>query len=82
MPRLKDFHVHVEGCFVDVDEHRRRAQERHGLARRAESERRTKHGVAGAIALGHQHHQQRIGAAGAGHDMLRAAIGGKLGLEL
>ena len=35
-----------------------------------------------ADALGHQHHQQRVGAAGAAHDMLGAAEVGEIGLEL
>ena len=73
MPRFSEFDVHVEGRLVDIDEHRRRAGQRHRLAGRAERERRTEHRVAAADALGHQHHQQRIGAAGAGHDMLGAA---------
>ena len=82
MPRFSDVGIHVEGRFVDIDEHRRRAGQRHGLAGRAERERRTEHRIAAADALGHQHHQQRIGAAGAGHDMLGAAEGRERGLEL
>ena len=65
--------IHVEGRFIDIDEHRRRAGQRHRFAGRAERERRTQHRIARADLLGHQHHQQRIGAAGAAHDMLGAA---------
>ena len=35
----------------------------------------------GPISLGHQHQQQRVGAAGAGDGMAGAAEGGKLGFE-
>ena len=65
--------IHVVGCFVDIDEHRRRAGQRHGFAGRAERERRTQDGVPRADFPGHQHHQKRVGAAGAAHDMPGAA---------
>ena len=65
--------VHVEGRFIDIDEDRRGARQRHNFAGRAERERRADDRIAAADALGHQHHQQRIGAAGAGHDMPGAA---------
>ena len=65
--------IDVEGRLVDIDEHRRRADQRHRLAGRAEREGRAEHRVARADFLRHQHHQQRIGAAGAAHDMLGAA---------
>ena len=73
--------IDIEGRLVDVDEDRRRADQGDGLAGRAEGEGRTQHGVAAADTLGHQHHDQRIGAARAGHDMLGAAVSGKRGLE-
>ena len=82
MPRLSEAGIHVEGRFIDVDEYRRRAGQRHRLAGRTEGKGRTEHRIARADALRHQHHQQRIGAAGAGHDMLGAAERGELGLEL
>ena len=79
---LQRSRVHVEGRLIDIDEHRRRAGQRHRLAGRAERKGRAEHGIAAADALRHQHHQQRVGAAGAGHDMLGAAEGGEFGLEL
>src|SRR4051794_6082308 len=48
---------HVECRFIDIDEHWRRARQRHGLARRTERKRRTEYRVATADALSHQHHQ-------------------------
>ncbi len=65
--------IHVVGCFVDIDEHRRRAGQRHGFAGRAEGERWTQNGVPRADFPGHQNHQKRVGAAGAAHDMPGAA---------
>ena len=69
MPRLSELAIHVEGRLIDIDEHRRRAGQRHRLAGRAERKGRAEHGIAAADALRHQHHQQRIGAARAAHDM-------------
>ena len=65
--------IHVEGCSIDIDEYWRRAGQRHGFAGRAERERRTQDGVPRADFPGHQHHQKRVGAARAAHDMLGAA---------
>ena len=55
---------------------------RHGCTGRAEGEGWAQHSVAGADALRHQHHQQRIGAAGAAHGILGATEGRELGFEL
>ena len=63
----------VEGRGIDIGEHRRRAEERHHLGGRAEREGRADDGVAGADALRHQHQQQRVGAARAGHHVAGAA---------
>ena len=79
---LQRLDIHVEGDFIDIDKHRRGAGERHHFAGGAEREGRADHRVARADALGHQHHQQRVGAAGAGHHMLGAAECRKISLEL
>ena len=74
--------VDVEGSRIHVHEQRRRAGQCHALASGAEGEGRAQHRVARADALGHQHHQQRVGAARAGDDVLRAAERGKARFKL
>ena len=66
---------------IDVDEDRRGADQHRHFRRRAEGEGRTDHGIARPNATAAQRQHQRVGAAGAGDDMLGAAEGGELGLE-
>ncbi len=75
-------HVDIEGLGVDIDEDRRRAEQRHDFGGGAEGEGRTKHGIAGADTLRHQHQQQRVGAAGATHRMAGPGERRKVGFEL
>ena len=70
---LQRSRIDVEGRFIDIDEHRCRAGQRHRLAGRTKRKGRTEHRIAAADALGHQHHQQRVGAARAAHHMFGAA---------
>ena len=81
-PALQRGGIDVERRLVDIDEHRRRAGQRHGLAGRAEGEGRAQHGIARAKAFRHQHHQQRISATGDADDMLGAGKGREISLEL
>ena len=74
--------VDIEGRLIDIDEHRRRTGQRHRLAGRAERKGRTEHRIARADIPGHQHHQQRVGAAGAAHDMPGAGEFGEQLFEL
>ena len=69
--RLSASMLKVSACNIDED--RRRADKRHHFCRRAEGEGRAEHRVAGADVLRHQHQHQRVGAAGAGQRMFRAA---------
>ena len=65
-PVLQRSRIDIERRLIDIDEYRRRADQRDHLAGRAERKGRTDHGIARADFLRHQHHQQRIGAASAG----------------
>ncbi len=74
--------VHVEGRFIDINEYRRRTGQRYRLPGCTKCKGRTEHGVAAADALGHQHHQQRVGAACASHHMIGPAESRELRLKL
>jgi len=73
--------IDIERRFIDIDEDGRGAKKGHHLAGRAERKGRTDHSVARTNLLCHQHHQQRVGAAGAGDHMFRAAEGRKVRLQ-
>ena len=73
--------VDIERVGVDIDEDRRRADQRRHFGGRAKRERRTDHRVARPDALRPQRQHQRVGAAGAGDGMARAAEFRELGLE-
>ena len=79
---FKRRHRHVEAGLIDIDEHRRRAGQRHGLSGCAECKGGTEHRIARADALGHQHHQKRIGTAGTAHDVLGPGKSREGGFEL
>ena len=81
-PALQRSCVHVERRFIDIDEYRCRAGQCHRLPGRTERKGRAEHRIARADAFRHQHHQQRVGAAGAAHDMPGAAEIRESGLEL
>ena len=71
----------VEGLGIDICKYRGGAQQCYHFGGRAERERRADHRIAGADALGHQHHQQRVGAAGAGYRMAGPAKRRQCGFE-
>ena len=75
-------HIHVERVAANIDEDRRGAREHHHLDGGHEGEGRHEHRIALADALGHQRQEQRVGAVGARHAMLRAAERSKLPFEL
>ncbi len=73
--------VHIIGVGVDFHEDRLRTRERHDFCRRREGEARAEHGVARSDAIGHQRHEQGVGAIGAGNRVLGADIGCELFFE-
>src|SRR5260370_28841094 len=77
-----DWSSDVCSSDLDISEHRRGADERHGLGGRAEGEARADHRIARAYSLGHEHHQQRISAARACHRMAGTAEGRERRFEL
>jgi len=74
--------VDIVGHRIDVDEDGFRLGQRHHFGGGGEGEARHEHSIPWSDAGGKQRQQQRIGAVGAGHDMLGADIGGELLLEL
>ena len=87
LPGLADrgfeaLYIHVECIAANIDEDRRGAREHHHLDGGHEGEGRHEHRIALADALGHQRQEQRVGAVGARHAMLRAAERSKLPFEL
>ena len=73
--------IDVESRLVDIDKDRRRAKQSDDFRRGAKGESGTEHRIAAADALGHQHQQERIGAAGAADGVARAAECGEIPLE-
>jgi hypothetical protein len=72
--------VHVEGRFVHIDKHRRRARERNSPV--AQNVNEDKAPRRQADALRHQHHQKSISPAGAGDNIFRAAVGREIRFKL
>ncbi len=80
--RLERTGVDVETVLQHVDEIDRRPEPGYHLGRRDEGEGRAEHGVARLDALGHEDERQRIGSAGDGDRVPRAAEAGQLRLQL
>jgi hypothetical protein len=79
---LEGRNVHVEGLLVDIDEHRRRAGQRHHSPVAQNVKRRAEHRVAGADALAISTISSASVPLAQAHHMLRAAERGEIGFEL